>query len=72
MKKISILLALLFMSKSTQACSVCFIGDSNPLQSRALEMGMLLLLAVLAIILGLFATFFIKFAKREKQLTENL
>lgn len=49
------------------ACSVCFKGDPGQTANVAARAGVLLLLAVIISVLGLFALFFANVAKRSKQ-----
>ena len=47
------------------ACSVCFGAPDSP-QTRALQAGILALLAITTVILGAFAGFFLYLRRRQK------
>jgi hypothetical protein len=47
------------------ACAVCFGAPDSP-QTRALQAGILALLAVTAVILGAFGAFFLYLRRRQK------
>src|SRR5436190_5425980 len=58
-----ILLALLFLSYSAHACSVCFGGTDSQL-SRGMLAGVLVLLLVVLSVLGGFVALFVYLARR--------
>ncbi|MCA9400808.1 MAG: hypothetical protein KC713_04215 [Candidatus Omnitrophica bacterium] len=55
------------MPQSADACTACFYGDADNPQNKALRVGILVLLAVLIVVLGLFVKFFLGILKRNKQ-----
>ena len=48
------------------ACSICFYGDPDEPANKALRYGIITLLAILLVVLGLFARFFISLGKRNR------
>ena len=62
-------LILLLIPKVSQACSVCFYGDSDAAANRGLRGGVLTILAALAVIMVIFVYFLVKFNKRSKIFT---
>jgi len=52
------------LPKFSYACAVCFKGDPDDPMNKGLRAGIVLLLVVLAVMLGLFARFFIVLRKR--------
>ena len=57
------LLAFLFLPQSLLACAACF-GASDSNQAKGMNMGIFALLAVVVIVLGGIASFFIYLARR--------
>lgn len=57
---------LLFDVAVANACSVCFGANPDDPVNKSLQIAILLLLGVLAIIMGLFVLFFLKFTRRSK------
>ena len=63
------LVALTLMApKAALACSVCFGGPSNDPHNKALRAGVLFLLAVVFVVLGIFARFFWSIRNRTRHL----
>jgi len=59
---------ILVVPKAVFACSVCFGGPSNDPNNKALRAGVLFLLAVVFVVLGVFARFFWSIRNRSKYL----
>jgi len=53
------------------ACSVCYFGVPEDPMNVSLSMGILFMLAILVVVLSLFAKFFLGVRKRSKLLTQN-
>ena len=64
-----ILLPVIFITpKAAFACSVCFGGPSGDPANKGLRAGVLFLLAVVFVVLGIFARFFWSIRNRSKYL----
>jgi len=59
---------VLIISKTSHACSVCFVNSPDSKQADALQNAVLLMLYVLVGMMVLFGTFFINFARRSHAL----
>jgi len=70
MKKVLIVMTFLGIARGAEACSVCF-GNLDPSANKALQLGIALLLGVLAFVLGGFAVFFLKLRKRARHCIEG-
>ena len=65
MRKTVIALALLAAPRAALACPVCFGQNDSPL-AVAMNQGILMMLGVVALVLGAFASFFIVLIRRAK------
>ncbi|MBI3492001.1 MAG: hypothetical protein HY047_09505 [Acidobacteria bacterium] len=65
MRKTLITIALLGTPRAALACPVCFGQNDSPL-AVAMNQGILLMLGVVALVLGAFASFFIVLIRRAK------
>jgi hypothetical protein len=68
MKKALLTIVALAAPRAALACPVCF-GQSDAPMASATNMGILMMLGVVAVVLGSFATFFI-YLNRRARLTE--
>jgi hypothetical protein len=67
-KKLTLTIVTAFLLASAQpafACPVCFGAPDSP-QVKAMQMGILVLLAVTVVVLGSFAAFFLYLRRRQK------
>jgi len=62
------ILCLVCFSRSAFACATCF-GNTDAPQTHALNMAILFMLGIVAVMLGLFAAFFVHLRSRAKQLS---
>jgi hypothetical protein len=70
MRKTLFTLTLLAAPRAALACPVCF-GDANSPLAIATNMGIIAMLAVVAGMIGAFATFFIYLNRRAKRVAEQ-
>jgi hypothetical protein len=69
MRKILITAVLLAAPRAALACPVCFGQNDSPL-AVAMNQGILLMLGVVALVLGAFASFFIVLIRRANRAAE--
>jgi hypothetical protein len=62
-------LAMLAAPRAALACPVCFGASDSPL-AKAINMGVIMMLGVVAVMLGSFGAFFIHLNRRAKQLAD--
>lgn len=62
---------LLLLPRVAAACPVCFGQSDSPL-AKAINMGVVMMLGVVAVMLGSFATFFVYLNRRAKQVAEDV
>lgn len=53
------------------ACSVCYFGPPDDPMNMSLRAGIIFMLAILVVVLGTFAKFFLGVRKRSQLLTDN-
>ena len=53
------------------ACSVCFLGSPEDPMNISLRAAIVCMLGILVVVLGLFASFFLKVRRRSKLISEN-
>ncbi|MBZ5556605.1 MAG: hypothetical protein LAO77_04950 [Acidobacteriia bacterium] len=71
MRKTVITLALLAAPRVALACPVCFGQNDSPL-AVAMNQGILMMLGVVALVLGAFASFFIVLIRRANRAAEQM
>jgi hypothetical protein len=71
MRKILIAAVLLAAPRAALACPVCFGQNDSPL-AVAMNQGILLMLGVVALVLGAFASFFVVLIRRANRAAEQL
>jgi hypothetical protein len=71
MRKTMITLALLAAPRAALACPVCFGQNDSPL-AVAMNQGILLMLGVVALVLGAFASFFVVLIRRANRAAEQM
>lgn len=70
MKKIFLAAVFSLMPLAAEACSVCF-GNPDAPMTKALQVGILVLLGILAMVLAGFAAFFLNLRKKARQTGEG-
>jgi hypothetical protein len=71
MRKILITAVLLAAPRAALACPVCFGQNDSPL-AVAMNQGILLMLGVVALVLGAFASFFVVLIRRANRAAEQM
>ena len=69
MRRVLLTVTILAAPRAALACPVCFGQSDSPLAS-AINMGVIMMLGVVAVMLGSFGAFFVYLNRRAKQLAE--